>query len=70
MEQATYAVQSLKDTQSTVVAMKTGMKQMKKEFKNINIDDIEVNITILIFIMLYVSTCIVKKMLMNKLILI
>ncbi|XP_025202044.1 charged multivesicular body protein 5 [Melanaphis sacchari] len=41
MEQATYAVQSLKDTQSTVVAMKTGMKQMKKEFKNINIDDIE-----------------------------
>lgn len=43
MEQATYAVQSLKDTQSTVVAMKTGMKQMKKEFKNINIDDIEVS---------------------------
>lgn len=42
MEQASYAVQSLKDTQSTVVAMKTGMKQMKKEFKNINIDDIEV----------------------------
>ncbi|XP_050431986.1 charged multivesicular body protein 5 [Adelges cooleyi] len=41
MEQATYAVQTLKDTQSTVVAMKTGMKQMKKEFKNINIDDIE-----------------------------
>ncbi|XP_015365993.1 PREDICTED: charged multivesicular body protein 5 [Diuraphis noxia] len=41
MEQASYAVQSLKDTQSTVVAMKTGMKQMKKEFKNINIDDIE-----------------------------
>ncbi|XP_050538895.1 charged multivesicular body protein 5 [Daktulosphaira vitifoliae] len=41
MEQASYAVQSLKDTQSTVVAMKTGMKQMKKEFKSINIDDIE-----------------------------
>lgn len=41
MEQASYAVQSLKDTQSTVVAMKTGMKQMKKEFKNINIDEIE-----------------------------
>jgi hypothetical protein len=60
MEQATYAVQSLKDTQSTVVAMKTGMKQMKKEFKNINIDDIEVNMTILIFIMLYVSTCTMK----------
>lgn len=44
MEQASYAVQSLKDTQSTVVAMKTGMKQMKKEFKSINIDDIDVSI--------------------------
>lgn len=55
MEQATYAVQSLKDTQSTVVAMKTGMKQMKKEFKSINIDDIEVtknlkNISIILFL--------------------
>lgn len=44
MEQASYAVQSLKDTQSTVVAMKTGMKQMKKEFKNIDLDDIEVKL--------------------------
>lgn len=42
MEQANYAVQSLKDTQSTVVAMKDGVKQMQKEFKKINIDDIEV----------------------------
>lgn len=42
MEQANYAVQSLKDTQSTVSAMKTGVKQMQKEFKNIKIDDIEV----------------------------
>lgn len=42
MEQANYAVQSLKDTQSTVAAMKTGVKQMQKEFKNIKIDDIEV----------------------------
>ncbi|XP_065217689.1 charged multivesicular body protein 5 [Planococcus citri] len=41
MEQANYAVQSLKDTQSTVAAMKTGVKQMQKEFKNIKIDDIE-----------------------------
>lgn len=41
MEQANYAVQSLKDTQSTVSAMKTGVKQMQKEFKNIKIDDIE-----------------------------
>jgi hypothetical protein len=44
MEQANYAVQSLKDTQSTVAAMKTGVKQMQKEFKNIKIDDIEVSV--------------------------
>uniref|UniRef100_A0A6M2DKP6 Charged multivesicular body protein 5 n=1 Tax=Xenopsylla cheopis TaxID=163159 RepID=A0A6M2DKP6_XENCH len=41
MEQTNYTTQMLKDTQSTVVAMKDGMKQMKKEFKNINIDEIE-----------------------------
>lgn len=43
MEQANYATQTLKDTQTTVVAMKEGVKQMQKEFKNINIDQIEVN---------------------------
>uniref|UniRef100_A0A0K8TTJ4 Charged multivesicular body protein 5 n=1 Tax=Tabanus bromius TaxID=304241 RepID=A0A0K8TTJ4_TABBR len=41
MEQANYAAQTLKDTQATVVAMKDGVHQMKKEFKNINIDHIE-----------------------------
>ncbi|XP_011340216.1 charged multivesicular body protein 5 isoform X2 [Ooceraea biroi] len=41
MEQANYATQTLKDTQATVVAMKEGVKQMQKEFKNINIDQIE-----------------------------
>jgi len=41
MEQANYATQSLKDTQATVVAMKAGAKQMKKEFKKVNIDEIE-----------------------------
>ena len=41
MEQANYAHQTLKDTQATVVAMKTGVKQMQKEFKKINIDEIE-----------------------------
>ncbi|RZC32808.1 Snf7 domain containing protein [Asbolus verrucosus] len=41
MEQANYAHQALKDTHATVVAMKDGMKQMKKEFKKINIDDID-----------------------------
>lgn len=47
MEQANYAHQTLKDTQATVVAMKTGVKQMQKEFKKINIDEIEVNRCIL-----------------------
>ena len=42
MEQANYATQTLKDTQATVVAMKEGVKQMQKEFKHINIDQIEV----------------------------
>ncbi|XP_014244345.1 charged multivesicular body protein 5 [Cimex lectularius] len=41
MEQANFAVQSLKDTQATVVAMKDGVKSMQKEFKKINIDQIE-----------------------------
>lgn len=41
MEQANYATQTLKDTQTTVVAMKEGVKQMQKEFKHINIDQIE-----------------------------
>lgn len=42
MEQANYAHQTLKDTHATVAAMKDGMKQMKQEFKKINIDQIEV----------------------------
>ncbi|XP_046683775.1 charged multivesicular body protein 5 [Homalodisca vitripennis] len=41
MEQANFATQSLKDTQATVVAMKAGVKTMQKEFKKINIDQIE-----------------------------
>lgn len=61
MEQANYATQTLKDTQATVVAMKEGVKQMQKEFKNINIDQIEVswqlfiNIKILELTQLYMS---------------
>ena len=31
----------LKDTKTTVNAMKTGLKDMKKEYKNVNIDQIE-----------------------------
>ncbi|XP_060526677.1 charged multivesicular body protein 5 [Cylas formicarius] len=41
MEQANFAHQTLKDTHTTVVAMRDGMKQMKKEFKKINIEDID-----------------------------
>lgn len=41
MEQANFAAQSLKDTQVTIAAMKTGVKQMQKEYKHINIDQIE-----------------------------
>ena len=44
MEQANYATQSLKDTHATVVAMKAGVKQMQKEFKKINISQIDVSI--------------------------
>lgn len=45
MEQANFAHQALKDTHTTVIAMKDGMKQMKEEFKKINIDDIDVCMT-------------------------
>lgn len=41
MEQANFAAQSLKDTQTTILAMKDGVGQMKKEFKKVNIDQIE-----------------------------
>lgn len=41
MEQANFATQTLKDTQSTVTAMKMGVKEMKKEYKKIDIDNIE-----------------------------
>ncbi|XP_065665056.1 charged multivesicular body protein 5 isoform X2 [Hydra vulgaris] len=41
MEQANFATQTLKDTKTTVDAMKLGVQQMKKEYKKINIDQIE-----------------------------
>ncbi|KAK4881005.1 hypothetical protein RN001_004324 [Aquatica leii] len=41
MEQANFAHQTLKDTHITVQAMKDGMKQMKRDFKNVNIEEIE-----------------------------
>lgn len=53
MEQANFACQTLKDTHATVAAMKTGMKEMQKEFKKINIDDIEVFLQQYIFFSLW-----------------
>merc|ERR1712088_781023 len=41
MEQTLMATQTLKDTKTTVNAMKLGVKEMKKEFKNVNIEQIE-----------------------------
>lgn len=41
MEQTNFATQSLKDTQAQVSAMKSGLKEMKKEFKTINVSQVE-----------------------------
>merc|ERR1719474_2577457 len=41
MEQTNMATQTLKDTKDTVNAIKSGVKAMKKEFKNVNIEQIE-----------------------------
>lgn len=40
MDQTAYTIQSLKDTQNTVTAMKAANKQMKKEFKKTNVDKV------------------------------
>ena len=42
MEQANFGIQSMKDTKTTVDAMKLGVKEMKKEYKKIDIGKIEV----------------------------
>ncbi|XP_077592594.1 charged multivesicular body protein 5 [Stigmatopora nigra] len=41
MEQTNYSIQTLKDTKTTVDAMKIGLKDMKKAYKQVNIDKIE-----------------------------
>uniref|UniRef100_A0A0B7AWI6 Charged multivesicular body protein 5 n=1 Tax=Arion vulgaris TaxID=1028688 RepID=A0A0B7AWI6_9EUPU len=41
LEQQNFAVQSLKDTKTTVDAMKIGTQDFKKAYKHINIDQIE-----------------------------
>ena len=43
MEQANFGIQQLKDTKTTVDAMKMGVKEMKKEYKKVNIGKIEVS---------------------------
>jgi len=41
MEQANFATQSMKDTATTVAAMKDANKTMKSQFKEIKINDVE-----------------------------
>merc|ERR1712065_126000 len=41
MEQQNFAIQSIKDTPSTVAAMKETQKVMSAEFKKLNIDEVE-----------------------------
>ena len=42
MEQANFGIQSMKDTKTTVDAMKLGVKEMKREYKKVDIGKIEV----------------------------
>ncbi len=42
MEQANFGIQQLKDTKTTVDAMKIGVKEMKREYKKVDIGKIEV----------------------------
>ena len=44
MQQASFATQQLKDTKSTVDTMKAGVKEMRKEYKKIDIGKIEVGV--------------------------
>lgn len=41
MEQANFSTQTMKDTLTTVSAMKSGLKTMQKEYKKISVDEIE-----------------------------
>lgn len=41
LDQANFTTQMLAETKGTVDAMKAGVNQMKKEYKNLNIDEIE-----------------------------
>jgi charged multivesicular body protein 5 len=41
MEQSNFAIQGMKDTQTTLGAMKLGLKEMKREYKKLDINKIE-----------------------------
>lgn len=41
IEQQSFAIEQIKDTKTTVDAMKVGVKEFKKAYKHVNIDDIE-----------------------------
>lgn len=41
MEQANFATQTLKDTKITMDAMRLGVREMKREYKKVNLDDID-----------------------------
>jgi len=41
MEQSNYALQTMKDTKTTVDAMKMGLKEMKREYKKLDINKID-----------------------------
>lgn len=48
MEQTSFATENLKNTVTTVNAMKQANKQLKKQYKKVNIDKIEVSIKLLL----------------------
>jgi charged multivesicular body protein 5 len=46
MEQAQMTTENLRNVMATVDAMQTANKEMKKQYKNVNLDKIDVSITI------------------------
>ena len=46
MEQTNFSTQQLKDTKTTVDAMKLGVKEMKREYKKVDIGKIEVSVRV------------------------
>ena len=48
VEQTAFAIDSIKDTQDTMAAMKAAHVTMKKEAKKLNIDEIEVGLSLVL----------------------